>query len=153
MERKFIYGVMFLVSFFMFSFDVSAATIKEGIYTIQSAIANKTLDVAGGQTSNGTNVQLYQSNGSNAQRWYVKQLDDGYYEITTMLDNTKSLDVAGGKLVNGTNVQIYNSNGSDSQKWYFNDAGDGYYYIISKRNGLYVDVAGGKSANGTNIQM
>ncbi len=153
MRKKVGYVALFLVSFFIFNFDVSAATIKDGVYTIQSAISNKVVDVDGGRTANSTNVQLYQSNGSDAQKWYVKQLDDGYYEITTMLDNTKSLDVAGGKLVNGTNVQIYNSNGSDSQKWYINDAGDGYYYIVSKRNGLYVDVAGGKPANKTNIQM
>ena len=153
MGKKIIYGVLFLVSFFMFSFDVSAATIKEGVYTIQSAIANKVLDVNGGQTANKTNVQLYQSNNTNSQKWYVKQLDDGSYEITTMLDNTKSLDVDGGKSVNGTNVQIYDINGTNSQKWYINDAGGGYYYIVSKCNGLYVDVAGGKSANKTNIQM
>ena len=153
MRKKFVYAILFFVSFFVFNFNVSAATIKEGIYTIQSAIASKTVDVNGGKTANGTNVQLYQSNRSDAQKWSVKQLEDGTYEITTMLDNTKALDVAGGKLVNGTNVQIYDSNGSDSQKWYINDAGGGYYYIVSKRNGLYVDVAGGKSANGTNIQM
>ena len=153
MRKKIVYAILFFVSFFVFNFNVSAATIKDGVYTIQSAIASKTVDVNGGKTANGTNVQLYQSNRSDAQKWSVKQLEDGTYEITTMLDNTKSLDVAGGKLVNGTNVQIYDSNGSDSQKWYINDAGGGYYYIVSKRNGLYVDVAGGKSANGTNIQM
>ena len=153
MKKKIVYAILFFVSFLIFNFDVSAATIKNGVYTIQSAIANKNVDVNGGQTANGTNVQLYKSNGTNSQKWNVKQLSDGTYEITTMLDNTKSLDVAGGKTSNGTNVQIYDVNGTNSQKWYINDAGGGYYYIVSKVNGLYVDVAGGKSADKTNIQM
>lgn len=48
MRKKIVYAILFFVSFFVFNFDVIAATIKDGVYTIQSAIANKTVDVNGG---------------------------------------------------------------------------------------------------------
>ncbi len=152
--RKVFYCLLFISAFFMFGTNVSAATIKEGVYTIKSALDNnKVIDVYNGNTVDQTNVQLYSSNGTVSQKWYVKPIEDGYYEITTMLDNSKSLDVAGGGKTSGTNVQIYSSNNTDAQKWYIKDAGNGYYYIISKRNDLYVDVKGGKTADKTNIQM
>lgn len=154
MKKKLICFLMCIAAFLTFNVKVSAATLKEGIYTIKSALANdKVVDVDNANTKNGTNVQLFSSNGTNAQKWYVKPIDNGYYEITTVLNNNLVLDVDNAGKKNKTNVQIYTKNGTDAQKWMIKDAGGGYYYIISKCNGLYVDVYDGRTANKTNIQM
>ena len=154
MKRNLICFLMGVVCFFTLNVEVNAASLKEGIYTIKSALANdKVIDVDNGGTKNKTNVQLYSSNGTNAQKWYVKPIDNGYYEITTVLNNNLALDVDNAGKKNKTNVQVYAKNGTDAQKWIIKDAGGGYYYIISKCNGLYVDVYDAKTANKTNIQM
>lgn len=154
MRKHLIYFLMCIVAFFTFNVKASAATLKEGIYTIKSALANdKVVDVDNANTKNGTNVQLFATNGTNAQKWYVKPIDNGYYEITTVLNSNLALDVDNAGKKNKTNVQIYTKNGTDAQKWTIKDAGGGYYYIISKCNGLYVDVYDGRTANKTNIQM
>ena len=153
MIKKIFYGFIFLITFFAFNSAVSAATISDGVYEIKSAIADKMVDVADGKTKNNTNVQLYTSNSTDAQKWQVKEVGNDYYEITTLLDTDKSLDVDGASKKNGTNVQIYKKNGTNAQKWRLKYAGDGYYYIISKCNDLYLDVDGASSKNGTNIQM
>ena len=141
MKRNLICFLLGIVSFFALNLDVNAASLKEGIYTIKSALANdKVIDVDNAGTKNKTNVQLYSSNGTNAQKWYVKPIDNGYYEITTALNSNLVLDVDNAGKKNKTNVQIYAKNGTDAQKWTIKDAGGGYYYIISKCNGLYVDV-------------
>lgn len=154
MKRKTLYCLFFAMAFLAFTFDVNAATLKEGVYTIKSALGtNMVIDVDNAGTRNKTNVQLYSSNGTNAQKWYVKPIEDGYYEITTMLDNNLSLDVDNAGKSNKTNVQIYTKNNTNAQKWYIKDAGGGYYNIISKCNGLYVDVYNAETRNKTNIQM
>lgn len=154
MRKRILYCLFFVLAFFTFAFDANAATLKEGVYTIKSALgSNKVIDVKDAKTINGTNVQLYSSNGTNAQKWYVKQTSDGYYEITTMLDNNLSFDVKNAGRSNNTNIQIYAKNNTNAQRWYIKDAGGGYYYIVSKCNGLYVDVANASSSNGANIQM
>ena len=80
--RKFFYIIFFITFFFVGSNAVNAATISEGIYTIKSALGNnKVLDVNGGNVANGTNVQLYSSNKTDSQRWYVKPVEGDYYEI------------------------------------------------------------------------
>ena len=154
MKKKLLFSLFFCFVFFFFVNGAEAATLKEGVYTIKSALANdKVIDVDDGNTNNGTNVQLFSSNGTNAQKWNVKLIGNDYYEITTVLDSNLSLDVANGSLKNKTNVQIYTKNGTDAQKWLIKDAGGGYYYIVSKRNGLYVDVDNAGTSNKTNIQM
>ena len=133
---------------------VSYKIISNGFYRIVSALDNNmVLDLYNGFDLNGTNVQLYKSNGTKAQKWEVTYLDNGYYKISSMLDLTKSFDVASAGTKNGTNVQIYDSNNSLAQQWVIKDAGNGYFYIISNCNGLYLDVANGSATNGANVWM
>ncbi len=133
---------------------ISEITIDNGLYRIVSALDNnKVIDLKNASTSNYNNVQLYQSNGSNAQKFEVTYLDNGYYKISSLLDLTKTFDVDAAGVKNGTNVQIYDNNNSLAQQWIIKDAGDGYFYIISNCNGLYLDVANGSSSNGANIWM
>lgn len=112
-------------------------------------------DVDNAGTKDGTNVQLYAANGTNAQTWRLVDLGNGYYAIQSKLSTTcKCLDVAGGRAVSGTNVQLYSWNQSNAQQWKLVDAGGGYYYICSRLNpNLCLDVSNGSSANGANLQV
>ena len=133
--------------------STNSKTIEEGIYVIQSAINNKfVLDVANGSTSSGANIQIYQNQSLDSQRFKVEYLSDGYYIITAM-HSGMVLDVANAGQTAGTNVWQCYRNDLDAQQWLIQDAGDGYYYLISKCNGLYLDVANGIGANGTNIDV
>ena len=129
-------------------------TIDDGIYTIRSSInSSMVLDVAGGINNNGTNIQLYQTNGARGQKWKITYLGNGYYSIDSLLDLTKTLDVAAAGKKNGTNLQLHEKNHSRAQEWIIKDAGNGKYYIMSNCNGLYLDVDSSKMENRTNIQL
>lgn len=127
----------------------ASATISEGTYYIYSKLDNnKVVDVSNGLKDDRTNVQLYQYNGTNAQKFKIKK-SGNYYTISCVCSG-KMLDVAGGSDKSGTNVWQYKANGSKAQKWKFIDAGNGYYYIISAL-GTFLDVSGGGTADETNI--
>ena len=133
---------------------LSSNSVKNGIYRITSALDNSmVIDLAGASTNNGANIQLYKTNGSNAQKWEVSYLSNGYYKISTLINLTKSFDVASGGISNGTNVQLYDYNASMAQQWIIKDVGNGYYNIISNANGLCLDVANANASNGSNIWM
>ncbi|WP_157537960.1 ricin-type beta-trefoil lectin domain protein [Kitasatospora azatica] len=73
------------------------------------------LDVSGANTANGTKIQLYTCNGSDAQ------------SFTVGADNTlhvlgKCVDVPQGSLTHGTGLQLYTCNNTGSQKWVYNAA-------------------------------
>lgn len=80
--------------------------------------AGKCLDVAGAYTWNGTNIQLYQCNDSDAQQWLY---DKATGELKSKLNWGKCLDINGGNISEGTNLQLWDCNGSNAQKYDFVD--------------------------------
>ncbi len=150
--------LIFLLSLFQNQFfvgdNVSAKDydkIENGVYIFVSALDNnKVVDIKGSSSEDMTTVQLYESNRSFAQTFYVIKNDDGSYRIEAVCSG-KVLDVQYGCKEPGTKVWQYESNGTDAQKWYFESAGNGYYYVVSKLSGLNLDVAYGKAENGTHL--
>lgn len=129
-------------------------TIEDGTYMINSAINEKqVLDVTGAKSTNGTNIELYQTNNGLNQKWEIKYLDDGYYSMTSKLNKNKCLDVYGASFKPETNVQLYTCHNSDNQKWIIKETDDDYYYIITPNEHLYLDAYKGVANNGTNIQI
>lgn len=132
--------------------DDTVDVIYDGTYTIESAL-NKSLDAENAGTGNGTNVQSYEVNGSNAQLWSITTNSDGTKTILN-LNSGQALDANNGQAYNGNNVQLYETNGSNAQKWYLVNNGQGYYTIQSAINKNYVlDIDAGRTTNGTNVQL
>lgn len=128
-------------------------TIESGNYVISTSMdRNKVLDVTGNVITNNENIELWDNNNSNNQKFIVSYLEDGYYSIKAFNSN-KVLTIYNGNANSGGNVVQSYYTGSDFQKWVIEDAGNGYYYILSKCNGLALDVYGALTKNGTNIEV
>ena len=128
--------------------------IEEATYVISNfAYPDFVIDVSGGQKTNNRNVQIYQSNNTNAQKWYLKKDSAGY--ITFMnVNSDKALDVSGGIAANNRNVQQYQSNGSYAQKWIAKKNSDGSITFVSALDSNFVlDISSGVVQNNKNIQL
>ena len=126
----------------------------EGVYVLRSALADRSvLDVAGGSAASGANVQLYQYNGTKAQRWRIS-LDkkSGLYTIASLVSG-KVLDVSGASTRAGANVQVYQPNGTAAQRWRLVADGSGWRFVSALRSGLVLDISGGSSSDGANAQV
>lgn len=131
----------------------ASSNIEEGVYTIKSAInTNKAMDIFDGSKSNNANVQLYDNNNTGAQKWKIKNNNDGTYTLINPQSN-KALDVDNASKVRGTNVKIYDQNGSCAQKWRIVDSGNKNYVFYSSCSGMALDVYDASTRNGTNIQI
>ncbi len=133
--------------------------IGNGYYNIICKESGKCLEVDGGNTAAGTNVQQYDGNGTDAQQWVIKETGDGYYNIVSKC-NGLYLDVDNYNTNNGTNIKVYSGNASDAQKWRFTLLGshtfcDGDYYITSALdNNKVLDIDLGQiSNNQANAQL
>ncbi|WP_406456839.1 family 16 glycosylhydrolase [Streptomyces sp. NBC_00876] len=107
-----------------------------------TGLAGKCVDVAAAGTANGTPVQLYDCNGSSAQKWTVGA--DG-----TIRARGKCLDVASGGTADGTVVQLWDCNGSAAQRWAVSGARD----IVNPQADKCLDVTGSSSANSARLQI
>lgn len=127
--------------------------LKDGSYSISTSLdKKKVLDVPGGSVSNGNKLQIYSSNGTDAQVWRISTDASGYTTIYSG-DSSKVLDVANGYAYSGATVQLYEYNGSLAQKWILT-AYDAFYKITSALNHLLVlDLSSANTTNGTKLQL
>ncbi len=127
--------------------------VTDGIYQITTT-SNKVLDISGGAYGDSANVQIWNNDKVQQQKFRISKVKDtNYYQITA-INSAKAVDVQDGNTKLGTNIQQYMPNGTSNQYWYLRDCGNGYYNIVSKANGLVLDVADGKiNNNGANIQL
>ncbi len=128
--------------------------IAAGVYTIATSLSGaRVLDVYNGSTANGGNVQLWNSNSTQAQMWYVSYDSSGYMQLKNVKSG-KMLDVAGGSKTHGTNVWQYAANNSLAQKWVAVPYGDGTYKLVSALfPRIVLDVYNGNGAKGANINI
>ncbi len=131
-------------------------------YNIISKCNNLCLDVYGAYSSNGTNVQMYQGNGTVAQQFVFeevkewkaeKTLTDGIYKIRANVGRNMCLDIDGGKKTDGANAQIWESNNVNQQKFQVTYLENGYYKIIALHSGKSLDVNNAGKENGTNVKQ
>lgn len=107
-----------------------------------TGIAGKCVDVASANSANGTAVQLWTCNGSNAQQWTVAS--DG-----TLRALGKCMDVASAGTANGTVVQLWDCNGTGAQAWQAQSNGT----MRNPASGRCLDATGASSADGTRLQI
>ena len=131
----------------------SKGAVAAGTYEVRSAVRSSAVfDAANGYTSNGTAVQVYASNGTDAQRWKVEVGSDGYLTIK----NAKSglaLDVTDGKAYSGAKLQLWQPNGTRAQKWVAVADGKGVKLVSALDEGLVVDLPGASARNGNALQL
>lgn len=127
--------------------------LADGTYNIQSLVnPNYVLDIYGGYTTNGANVQLYRSNDTEAQLFKVTHDSQGYATFTNVKSG-KVLDVYGGTKKNNQNIWQFSSNGSRAQKWIVKPDGNGYVIISALDSNYVLDLSTGKAVNSSNIQL
>ena len=87
----------------------------DGSYKIISTANGYCLDVSNASNASGANVGIYQSNDTDAQRWYISGSSSQYTLKAKCTDCV--LDVYSGSSDDGANVQMFDSNGSAAQKF------------------------------------
>lgn len=109
-----------------------------GKFMLKNKYSGEYLDVLGGSTKSGTEVQTYKKNGSTAQQWSIEQIKSGYSPsfiapciITSAIKKSLVLDVKDGAKSNNSPLDIYTFNNTSAQKFSIIDGGDGYWCIVN----------------------
>ncbi|MGW2638424.1 ricin-type beta-trefoil lectin domain protein [Streptomyces sp. NPDC001348] len=108
---------------------------------VRSAVAGKCLDVSGGNSANGTAVDIRSCDGSDAQSWSARS--DGSLRALG-----KCLDATGRGTANGTRIQIWDCNGGTNQQWQAYNGG--YRNPVS---GRCLDDPGSSTTDGTQLVL
>ena len=104
--------------------------------------SNLCVDVRAANNANGTPVQIYQCNGTNAQSWTVGAGG-------TLQALGKCMDVTSAGTSDGTKVQLYDCNGTGAQVWEPGSNGS----LVNPESGRCLDDPGASTSNSTQLQI
>ena len=119
-------------------------------YVCAAADPSKVLDVSGGSSSDGANVQLYANNGTGAQKWVLSRQPDGTYLVSNA-QSGKVLDVANGSASAGANVRQWSSNGTGAQRWRVSYRPGGLRLESALGGSLALSATG--TSSGSNVEL
>lgn len=137
----------------------------DGYYYIASALGDGgtyMLDVQGKKADNGTNIEIYNFNGADNQKFALSQNSDGSYKIRTKISNKQSaVEIINGSVESGANVQQWEINGANCQDWILEEVTNpgckmdtSVMYTFTNVNSNFVmDIADGKMENNSNVQQ
>lgn len=137
----------------VFGISSSSTTLSDGWYYIKNVNSQKYLQVAGNTGANAQNVEIGTGSGVIGQKWYLTNLGNGYFTLTSKL-GSYSLDVANGANTDGTNIQIYSSySGTPQQFKLVAGSTSGQYGIVTAVSGgtKGLDVYNFGKSDGTNV--
>ncbi len=127
--------------------------IQDGTYFIKVFADNSfVISVKGASNKDGANIIIYKNENHDNQKFNIKYLGNGLYQILNV-NSGKSLDVENGGQVKGTNVLQWTYNGGYNQQWVIRKNVDNSYTFLSQANWLALDIDGGTIENDRNIQV
>ena len=88
---------------------------------------------------------VYAANNDN------QTIENGIYEIETILDSNKVIDISEASTESGANVQIWGRCNVLQQRFEFTYLGNGYYIIKGVKSGKVLDVMSASKNKGTNV--
>lgn len=111
--------------------------ISNGIYYIRNQRSGLYLDVYGKGTSDHTEVKQDYYNGGDNQRFQIKYISFGVYEIIPLHATNMRLDVYNASSDDNAPVHIYTSNSTNAQRFKIvpTGNGDGSYKILTATTG------------------
>ena len=134
--------------------NIETEELKDGGYYRFRSVLNysKVIDVSGGSVENYANVQIWEINDTNAQKWRVEKESDNLYALICV-NSEKAMDVTNANFSNNTNIQQYTYRTSIAQEWSFEYLENGSFKIKSAGGTFYVTLEDGNTENGSNIKL
>jgi|GEM_PF-2412142 len=127
------------------------ADIPDGKYYINAGVdIDNSLNVPGASTTNGQDLNEWQSNQTGAQIWYFHRNANGSYGIQNVNSGLWLNVIDGGG--SGTRVNQWYGNNSTAQQWWLREVNGGIV-LEPECGNVALDIQNGSTANGTEIRV
>lgn len=126
--------------------SVPMVFLRDGMYEIHSRVdGNRLIDVSGGSKADDAKLQVWNRNGTLAQKWSVSVCDDGSVLIKGA-NSGKYLSQSDGKLMSVKEA-------AEGSHWIPRVSPMGGLVLVNAVSGAVIDLSGANTAAGTVIQM
>ena len=101
-------------------------------FTIVNAANGKCVDARGAATANGTAIQQYSCNGTQAQEFQLQYVDGPYVKITNRNNSAEVLDVTNVSTSDNSPIQLWSYASGKNQQWQAVPTGSGSYRLVNR---------------------
>jgi hypothetical protein len=109
-------------------------------YSVVNKNSGKCLDARAAGTTNGTAIQQYTCNGSNAQQFQFATTTGEYRRVNNRGNSAQALDVTNVSTADSAPIQTWNYSGGLNQQWQPVAEADGSYHFVNRNSGKCLDV-------------
>jgi type 1 glutamine amidotransferase len=120
-------------------------------HSIVNKTSGKCVDAKAAGTTNGTVIQQYACNATNAQQYQLATTSGGYVRINNKANSAQVLDVTDVSTADNAKIQTWAYGGGLNQQWQPVDEGGGYYHFVNRNSGKCLDVPGASTADGVQL--
>lgn len=131
-----------------------AQTLPDGVYYIRLASNPQyVIDVDHSRTVNGTNIHLWAFNGSNAQKWNLRNQPNGAITLRSLCGSSSVIDLDHGRVVNGQNIHLWTFRSGINQYWIPTRVKEGIVIRSAVNKKYVIDNYYARAVNGNNIVL
>jgi hypothetical protein len=120
-------------------------------YSTANKASNKCVDARSSGTANGTAVQQYTCNNSNAQQYQFQPTSNGYVRINNRNNSAQVIDVSNVSAADNAPLHLWAYGGGNNQQWLPVSEGGGYYHFVSRHSGKCLDVPAASTADSVQL--
>ena len=137
---------------------VQAADFSGGGYNFVCAEGGRYLNVYAGKDADGTNVCVWERDGSPEQNYTISSVGGGKYKLYPACSSSRVIDVNRGNSYNnplraGLNVDLWRTNDAPAQEFYITHVGNNLYKIELAVLGGHVLQANNPYSNNGNVTL
>ncbi|WP_399343301.1 RICIN domain-containing protein [Umezawaea sp. Da 62-37] len=122
-------------------------------YTVVNQATGKCVDARAAATANGTALQQYACNGSNAQQWQFQVTSGGFSRVNAKDNPAQVWDVSNVSTADGGLIHLWTYGGGNNQQWQAVEQAGGSYRFVSRLSGKCLDVPGSSTADSVQLQQ
>ncbi|MGA5303104.1 RICIN domain-containing protein [Nucisporomicrobium flavum] len=120
-------------------------------YSVTNANSGKCVDARAAGTVNGTAIQQYTCNGSNAQQYQFAATSGGFVRVATRGNAAQVLDVKDVSSADNAPIQTWAYGGGANQQWQPVAEPAGTYHFVNRNSGKCLDVPAAATADGVQL--
>jgi hypothetical protein len=129
----------------------TASPQPSGWVSVVNKNSGKCVDARSAGTANGTVIQQYTCNNSNAQQFQSQATSGGYARVNNRTDSSRVWDVTGVSAADNAGIQLWTYSGGNNQQWLAVSEGGGYYHFVNRNSGKCLDVPAASTANSVQL--
>lgn len=150
MKKRLVFLCLFLLS----TTAVLAQALPDGVYYIRlAANPNYVIDLDHSNTADGSNIHLWAFNGSNAQKWNLRNHPNGTITLRSLCGRNNVIDLFQGRVVNGQNIALWTFHSGKNQYWVPTRVKGGYIIRSAVNKKYVIDNYYERAVNGNNIVL